>query len=78
VEEKQRVRGVGDEIVSVIGNEKRTYEEILGDLQQPNYEVANAALALLIKEQRIGSENTTITDKSDKQFRVRLYFVRTP
>jgi hypothetical protein len=75
-EAKQQVREVADEIIGVIGNEKRTYEEILSGLRKPNYQVASAAIDFLIEEKRLGSEDATIVDKSDEQFRVRLYFVR--
>ena len=73
---RQQVREVAEEIVQTVGNEKRTYEEILDDLRQPNYQVTSLAIDLLIREKRIGSEETMIVDKADKQFRVRLYYVR--
>jgi hypothetical protein len=37
---------------------------------------ANLAIEPLIRAQRIGSEPVTIVDKSDKEFRARLDFVR--
>jgi len=74
--EKQQVREVAEEIVNIIGNDKRTFEDILTDFRQPNYQIASAAIDFLIEEQRIGSEAATIIDKSDRQYRTRLYFVR--
>lgn len=74
---RQQVNKVAEEIVQTIGNEKRTYEEILDGLRQPDYQVMRRAIDLLIREKRIGSEEITITSISEKQFRIRLYFVRT-
>jgi len=75
-EEKRQVREAADEIIRIVGNEKRTYEDILAGLRQPNYQVANGAIDLLVDEKRLGSEDATIIDKTDKPFRVRLYYVR--
>jgi hypothetical protein len=75
-EQRKKVRRAADEIVKVIGNDKLTYEEIIGSLRQPNYQVVNTALTLLIDEQRIGSEATTIIDKPPRPLRLRMYFVR--
>lgn len=77
-EEKSRIRAVAEEIVNIIGNEKKTIEEILSGLQHPDYRVANAAIELLLNEKRIGSQVTTITDKNTEESHfIRLYFVRT-
>jgi hypothetical protein len=76
-EETRRIRVAADEIVTVIGNEKRTYDEILSGLRLPSYRIANAALDLLVGEKRVGSEAASIIDKSNNSFRIRLYFVRT-
>ena len=75
-EEKRQVQRAAIEIISIVGNEKRTYEEIVAGLRQPNYQVANRAIDLLIDENRLGSEEATIIDKTDRVFRVRLYYVR--
>ena len=75
-EQRKQVRRAADEIVKVIGNDKQTYEEIIGSLRQPNYQVVNIALTLLLDEQRIGSEDTTIIDKPSRPIRFRVYFVR--
>lgn len=76
--EENLIREAADEIVEIIGNEKRTYEEILSGLRLPNYEVANAAIELLLHQERIGSQSATVVDKSDaRSFLIRLYFVRT-
>jgi len=77
LQEERRARETGEDIVTIIGNEKRTYDEILSGLRQPDYRIANAAIDLLIGEKRIGSDGATCTDKSHNTFRVRLYFVRT-
>jgi hypothetical protein len=74
--QRKQVRRAADEIVKVIGNDKRTYEEIVGSLRQPSYQVVTTALTLLIDEQRIGSEDTTIIDKPPRPLRLRVYFVR--
>jgi hypothetical protein len=75
--QQRQMRRVANEIVTVIGNDKRTYDDILFGLRRPNYALANAAIDLLVDEERIGSEGTIIVDKSDRAFQVRLYFVRT-
>jgi hypothetical protein len=75
-EQRKQVRRAADEIVRVIGNDKRTYEEIIGSLRQPDYQVVITALTLLIDEQRIGSEDTTLIDKPPRPLRFRLYYVR--
>jgi hypothetical protein len=72
-EHERQVRRAADEIVQVIGNDKRTYDEIIGSLRQPDYQIANDALTLLIDEGRIGSEDET----PPTPVRVRLYYVRT-
>jgi|ERR1017187_7793402 hypothetical protein len=77
-DDEAKVRRAADDIVAIMGNETHTYDEIVLGLRLPDYRVVNAALELLIREQRIGSEGATITDKRDDRSRlVRLYFVRT-
>ncbi len=77
-DDEVRVRKAADEIVAIMGNETRTYDEIVLGLRLPDYRVVNAAIELLIREQRIGSEGATIIDKRNERARlVRLYFVRT-
>jgi hypothetical protein len=73
---RRQVRIVADEIVGVLGGEKRTYDDIADSVHEPDRRLVDAALDLLLKEKRLESEETTITDKADEQFRVRLYFVR--
>lgn len=75
-EQRKQVRRVAVEITNVIGNDKRTYEEIVGSLRQPDSRVVDDALTLLIDEQRVGSDDITITDKPPRPLRVRMYFVR--
>ncbi len=73
-----KVREAADEIVANMGNATPTYDEILSGLRQPDYRVVNAAIELLIREKRIGSQPATIIDKKDDHpIVVRLYFVRT-
>ena len=74
----QQVRAVAEEIIKVVGNEKRTYEDVSARLRKPDYQLITAAMDLLIAEERLGSEPATIIDKADKPFRARLYFVRSP
>jgi len=76
--EENLVRKTADEVVMIVGNGKRTYEEIVTALRQPDYRIANAAIELLVRQQRVGSEGATVIDKDDeRRFFVRLYFVRT-
>ena len=78
MEIRQHTRKVAEEIVKVIGNEKKTYEDILYGLRQPDSQVTMRALDLLIAQERVGSEPKTLIDKADNDFHIRLYFVRTP
>ena len=73
----RQIRTAADDMVRIIGNEKRTLEDILVGLRQPNYNTASAALDLLIEEERVGSEAIMVADDSEGEIRVRLYFVRT-
>jgi hypothetical protein len=75
--QERQVRDTADEIVRFMGNEKRTYDEILMGLRRPNDRIVNLAVDFLIGEKRLGSEPTTIVDKSDNTFLIRRYFVRT-
>jgi hypothetical protein len=75
-EQRRQVRRVAADITKVIGNDKLTYDEIIGSLRQPDYRVVDDALNLLIDEQRVGSEPIIIEDKSPRGVRVRVYFVR--
>lgn len=76
-DEQVRIRKAAGEIMAVMGNETRTYEEILLGLRQPEYRIVNAAIGLLHREQRIGSDTVPIIDKNDDRHRlVRLYFAR--
>ncbi len=74
---KQQISKVSEQIVQAIGNEKLTYEEILDNLRQPDHQVTSRSIDLLIREKRIGSEETTVVDNKHKKFRIRLYYVRT-
>jgi hypothetical protein len=75
-EEQRRVQAAAEEIITIIGNEKRTYEDILAGIRSPSHRIADAALDLLIADQRVGSEATAIVDTADRSFSIRLYFVR--
>ena len=75
-EEESQVRKTADDIVRVIGSEKRTYEEILSGLRKPDYRIANEAIDLLVAEKDIGSELRTVAHKSGPSFLIRLYYKR--
>jgi hypothetical protein len=72
-----QVLAYAKEIVDNLGDQKRTYDDIVAALRLPDYRLASAALDLLITEGRLGSEETTISVEAGKQLHVRLYFVRT-
>lgn len=76
--ERTKTATLAEEVVTVIGNQKRTYDEILSDLKNPDRQALNAALDGLDEEKRIGSQVPSITDKADDRvFRVRVFYVRT-
>lgn len=76
--ERLRIARLADDVVTVIGNSRKTYDEILIEVKSPAGASLPVALDLLDKEQRIGSQVSTITSKADdKEYRVRIYFVRT-
>jgi len=74
----RQIRAVAAEIIRVVGNEKRTVDEIMGRLRKPEYSLVVAAIDLLHEEERLGSDTTTIIDKADNQFTIRRYYVRSP
>jgi len=74
----RRVRAVASEIIRVLGNEKRTVDDIMGRLRKPEYALVVAAIDLLHEDERLGSDAVTIIDKADTRFPIRLYYVRSP
>lgn len=76
-EENNAIQRAAEDIVRIIGNEKRTFEDILADFRQPDYKIISDALDLLIEEKRVGSKVLTFFIDEQNEGRVRLYFVRT-
>jgi hypothetical protein len=74
----RRVRAVAAEIIRVVGNEKRTVDDIMGRLRKPEYSLVVAAIDLLHEDALLGSDTVTIIDKADNRFPIRLYYVRSP
>jgi hypothetical protein len=75
--ERREIRKAADEIVRIIGNGRRTYEDVVAGLRSPNHQTTNGAMEMLLDEQRVGSDEAVITDDAGNPLRVRLYFVRT-
>lgn len=76
--ERGRIHSLADEIISVIGNRQKTYDEILFETRSSRGASVAVAIELLERHRRIGSEITTLTSKGDDaSHRVRMYFVRT-
>lgn len=77
-DEGARTRALANEIVDVIANQQRTYDEILAEIKNPDRASIASAMELLDAQQRVGSRTTAIVSKSDNRiFRVRTYYVRT-
>jgi len=72
----RKIRASAAEIIKVVGNEKRTLEDIMSRVRKPEYSLVVAAIDLLHEEERLGSEAVTIIDKADTRFLIRLYYVR--
>ena len=76
--ERSHTEALADEVVVIIGNHKKTYDEILTEVKNPNRASLAIALELLDSEKRIGTEIATFVAKEDeKTYRVRTYYVRT-
>jgi hypothetical protein len=73
--EQRQILKTAVEIRSVIGNDKKTYDEISSSLRRPNYIVAERAVEKLLSEGWIRSELVEVSDKTAVAHRVRLYFV---
>ena len=76
-EEDKEIQSAAEDILRIIGNEKRTFEDILADFRQPDYKIISDALDLLIEEKRVGSKILTFSIDEQNGGRARLYFVRT-
>ncbi len=75
---KKQIGEIAVEIVRLLGNEKHTYEEIVAGLRNQTYYKTNAALDLLLREKRIGTEVPTIADRdSNRTYQITLFYVRT-
>ncbi len=75
---KRQIVEIAENIVRILGNEKRTYEQIAAGLRNQSYYTTNAAIDLLLREKRIGIEVPTIIDRdSEKSYQITLFYVRT-
>jgi hypothetical protein len=75
---KEQIGELATDIIRLLGNEKRTYEQIVAGLRNQTYYKTNAALDLLLREKRIGTESPTIVDQdSRKNYQITLFYVRT-
>jgi hypothetical protein len=75
---RKQIAEVATEIVRLLGNDKRTYEEIAAGLRNQVYYKTNAALDQLAHENRVGIEVLTIWDRdTNKKYQITLYYVRT-
>ena len=75
-EENKEIQRAAEDVVRIIGNEKRTLEDILADFRQPDYKIISDAIDLLIEEERVGSKVLTFSIDGQNKVRARLYFVR--
>lgn len=76
---KKRISEVAEDVLHILGNEKRTYEQIvLGlGLRNQNYYQTNASLDLLLHEKRIRTEVPTIVEKeTNKTYPITFFSVR--
>ena len=76
--EWSRLNSLSDEVVNIIGNEQKTYDEILAQVRRPERSSLYRALDHLESQERIGAEVRAIINKADDRVSsVRLYSVRT-
>ena len=73
---KRQIRDVGAEVVAYIGNDKRSYDDVLVALRHRDSQIVTAALDYMVDHERVGSTHEIVTGPSGGSFRVRLYHVR--
>lgn len=75
---RRQISEVATDIVHLLGNNKRTYDEIVGGLRNQVFYKTNAALDLLIRQERVGTEVVAIVDRDTaKTYQITLFYVRT-
>jgi len=50
------IRKTAEDVVKIVGNKKRTFDDIISELRQPDYRIISQSLDLLIEEEQVGSE----------------------
>jgi hypothetical protein len=73
---KKLVREVAEEIVASIGNNKRSYDDLLTSLRNRDIHLVSAALDYLREEQRVGSTPEEVLSKDGARYQVKLYYLR--
>jgi hypothetical protein len=70
------VARVADDIVAVLGNQPRTFEEVYEALFETDVAVANEALDRLVRSQRVAQTIVTLTEENRRadHHRVRVYY----
>ena len=72
----EHLETVSAKIITVIGNERRTTDEILESLFPENFDTVTESLGLLLRQERVQNSVIETVDKAGLSHRVRVYFVR--
>lgn len=72
----QRVHAVSKEIVTIIGNDIKTFDQVYEALFKVDFAVANEAIDILVASNKVGHKFLELHDDSGDRIRVRGYYVR--
>lgn len=75
-ERSQHLQTVSSKILTVIGDGRRTTDEILESLFPENFDTVTESLGLLLREEKVQNKVIETVDKAGLSHSVRVYFAR--
>jgi len=75
-EHSQYIEAVSRKIVKVIGNGRRTADEVLEECFPDDFTTVNESLGILMQKETIGNEVVETLDRSNVSHKARVYFVK--
>ena len=75
-ERSQHLQTVSAKILTVIGDGRRTTDEILENLFPENFDIVTESLGLLLKDEKVQNSVIETVDKAGLSHRVRVYFAK--
>ncbi len=72
----QHIETVSKKIVAVVGSGRRTGDEILEGLFPEDFGTVSEALAVLMKQEKVGDDVVETVDRAGVNHRVRVYFAK--